>query len=66
MVFIIVPDKSSYTILQSWAGSLKTIEGENLFLSKNDIDQTTEQQRRFNEWPIIELHEEVDSIQTIL
>jgi hypothetical protein len=28
---------------------------------KKDIGQTTEQQRNFNEWPISELHGEVDS-----
>jgi hypothetical protein len=35
-------------------------------LSKRDLGQTNETQRHFNEWPISELHGEVDSIQTSL
>ncbi len=33
---------------------------------KRDMGQTNERQRHFNEWPISELHGEVDSIQTSL
>ncbi len=33
---------------------------------KRDMGQTNEQQRHFNEWPIRELHGEVDSIQISL
>jgi hypothetical protein len=36
------------------------------FFFKRDMGQTNEQQRHFNEWPISELHGEVDSIQTSL
>jgi hypothetical protein len=43
------------------------LEGQNLFLSKEEpMGQTNEQQRHINEWPISELQREIDSIQTSL
>jgi hypothetical protein len=33
---------------------------------KRDIGQTNEQRRHYNEWPINEVHGEVDFIQTSL
>jgi hypothetical protein len=40
------------------------LEGQNWL--KRYVGQTNEHQRHFNEWPISELHGEVDSIQNSL
>jgi hypothetical protein len=52
------------------AGSLKDDSSlprwSKLGFVKRDMGQTNEQQRHFSEWPISELHEEVDSIQNSL
>jgi hypothetical protein len=40
--------------------------GSKLVFFNKDMGQTNEQQRHFNEWPISELHGEVDSFQNSL
>jgi hypothetical protein len=52
---------------QSWQSKQTTdlfLKGQNRFLSKEIWVRTMSIQRHFNEWPISELHGEVDSIQT--
>jgi hypothetical protein len=57
-------------LFHHWADSLKDDSflpsWSKLIFANRGMGQTTEQQDHFNEWPISELHGEVDSIHTSL
>jgi hypothetical protein len=67
---VIVSDQWRHVRIGFGADSLKAdwilLEGQNCFFFERDMGQTNEQQHNFNEWPISELHGEVNSIQASL